>query len=561
MLKNSSQNKLLSKAIVPVLYLGLTSIVSAATVVTQWNDAALQAIRTTRPGPTVVSRALAITNTCMFDAFAAYDAKAKGTQLGVNLRRSEVEFTDSNKHKAISFAAYTCLNNLFPSQAASFNALMATLGYNVNEPKTNPYTPASVGVAAANAVIVFRSVDNSNQSNSYVDTSNYTPTNTPTTVNDPNHWQPLQIGSTTQSFVTPHWSMVTPYALTTGSQYRSTLKAPADYVTEPQRYQIQAQQIVDYTANLTDEKKVIAEYWADGPSSVLPPGHFVLFAKDISTRDGHTIDQDVKMFFALTNAVFDAGIVAWDAKRAFDYVRPVTAVHVAFAGQNIPSWQGTTIAAADWKPYQPATVVTPPFPEYISGHSIFSAAAAETLKLFTKSDYFGSSVKILAGSSLVETGKVPAVDTTLYWATFSDAADEAGISRRYGGIHFVDGDIESRKLGRLVGQQAWFKSLSYFNDPTFSGNHYDPNTKILTLEDVNIKGKHYSVTLTNKGNFQFTVTSIVAFGGQAAVSTLQYESIKGIVSIPNLLFEGKLYSATLHAVSESMFSLDTVTPL
>ena len=65
----------------------------------------------------------------------------------------------------------------------------------------------------------------------------------------------------------------------------------------------------------------------------------MLFAKDISTRDGHTIDQDVKMYFALTNAVFDAGIVAWDAKRAFDYVRPVTAVHVAFAGQNIPSWQ------------------------------------------------------------------------------------------------------------------------------------------------------------------------------------------------------------------------------
>jgi|GEM_PF-611765 len=560
MLKNSSQNKLLSTAIVSVLYLGLTSMVSATTVVTQWNDAALQAIRTTRPGPTVVSRALAITNTCMFDAFAAYDAKAKGTQLGVNLRRTEAEFTDSNKHKAISFAAYTCLKNLFPSQTESFNALMATLGYSINEPNTTPYTPASVGVAAANAVIVFRSVDNSNQSNSYVDTSNYTPINTPTTVNDPNHWQPLQIGATTQSFVTPHWSMVTPYALTTGSQYRSILKAPADYVTEPQRYKVQAQQVVDYTANLTDEKKVIAEYWADGPSSELPPGHFVLFAKDISTRDRHTIDQDVKMFFALTNAVFDAGIVAWDAKRAFDYVRPVTAVHVAFAGQNIPSWQGI-IAAADWKPYQPSNVVTPSFPEYISGHSIFSAAAAETLKLFTKSDYFGSSVKILAGSSKVETGKVPAADTTLYWATFSDAADEAGISRRYGGIHFVDGDLESRKLGRLVGQQAWFKSLSYFNDPAFSGNYYDPNTKILTLEDVDVKGKHYSMTLTNKGNFQFTLTSTVAFESQAAASTVQYDAIKGIVSIPKLLFEGKLYSATLLSVAESMFSLGTVTPL
>lgn len=171
------------------------------------------------------------------------------------------------------------------------------------------------------------------------------------------------------------------------------------------------------------------------------------------------------MFFAVTNAILDASIVSWDAKRYFDYVRPVTAIHFLFAGHNIPSWQGL-IDGADWKPYQAASVVTPPFPEYFSGHSIFSAAGAETLKLFTRSDNFRHSVVIPAGSSRVEPGTVPATDIVLYWATFSDAADEAGISRRYGGIHFIDGDLEARKFGRIVGQNAWKKSLKHFGEPS-----------------------------------------------------------------------------------------------
>lgn len=119
------------------------------------------------------------------------------------------------------------------------------------------------------------------------------------------------------------------------------------------------------------------------------------------------------------------------------------------------------VNGADWRPYQAASVVTPPFPEYFSGHSIFSAAGAETLKLFTKSDNFGNSVVIPAGSSKVEPGLVPAKDIVLYWATFTDAADEAGISRRFGGIHFVDGDIVARKLGRVVAKSAWKKTLGY----------------------------------------------------------------------------------------------------
>ena len=105
--------------------------------------------------------------------------------------------------------------------------------------------------------------------------------------------------------------------------------------------------------------------------------------------------------------------------------------------------------------------MTPPFPEYISGHSIFSSAAAEVLKRYTGSDAFGDSVTIPAGSSRVEPGLVPASNVTLSWPTFSAAADEAGVSRRYGGIHFVQGDLESRALGRKVGAQAYDLAQAY----------------------------------------------------------------------------------------------------
>lgn len=459
---------LLSTSLTALLAVSPTIFAAGNTVVTKWNDAALEAIRITHPGPPMVARDLAITHTCIYDAWAAYDNKAKGTRFGNNLRRPNNERTDANKEKAVSFAAHECLSDLFPTEAASFNTLMTSLGYDPSDNSTDVTTPAGIGNVAAKAVLDFRHHDGSNQlgdlhPGAYSDYTGYTPVNTPIDIIDPNHWQPLQVGLNVQKFIAPFWGNVTPYALKSGSQFRKTLLKPADYFKEPHRYQLQAQQVLEYSANLTDEKKVIAEYWADGPSSELPPGHWTLFAEFVSDRDHHTLDQDVKMFFAMTNAVLDASIASWDAKRFFDYVRPVTAIHFLYKGMTVESWNGT-ILGEDWKPYQAATVVTPPFSEYISGHSVFSAAAAETLKLFTGNDNFGGSVTILKGSSQVEPGVVPAQDTVLFWATFSDAADEAGISRRFGGIHFIDGDLESRKLGRVIGQQAWKKTLGLFND-------------------------------------------------------------------------------------------------
>jgi hypothetical protein len=462
-------------ALACALLLGTVGAAQAATLVTDWNDEALEAIRVTHPGPPMVARMLAITNTAMYDAWAAYDNKANGTQLGGELRRPASERTDANRRKAMSFAAYRVLVDLFPTQKAQFDAEMASLGYDPTDTTGNIATPQGIGNVAAAALLQFRHADGSNQLGDlnggapYSDYTGYQPVNSPTQIVDPNHWQPLAVsngsgGFNIQKFIAPHWGAVKPFALGRYDQF--PVKAPARFGTFA--YLQQALQVVYYSATLNDRQKTIAEYWADGPSSELPPGHWVLFSKYVSERDHHSLGQDVKMHFAMTNAVLDASVAVWGYKRQFDYTRPVSAIHFLFNNRPIFAWAGEglgtrLIQGQNWRPYQASTVVTPPFAEYVSGHSAFSSSAAEVLKLYTGSDYFGASVTAPAGSSRVEPGLVPAHDLVLSWTTFSAAADEAGISRRYGGIHFIDGDLEARTLGRKIGAQAYALSRAYIN--------------------------------------------------------------------------------------------------
>lgn len=214
---------------------------------------------------------------------------------------------------------------------------------------------------------------------------------------------------------------------------------------------------------------MMVEYWADGPLSETPPGHWCLFAQFVSARDHHTADEDVRMFFALTNALLDAGIAAWDAKRAYDSVHPMTAIHFLFANQEIRAWGGRfrgtqTIRGEQWQPYQGLLIaMTPPFPEFISGHSTFSSAAAEILKDFTGSDAFGASYSFERGQSKFEHGMTPRENLTLSWPTFTAAAEQAGMSRRYCGIHFADGDLYGRETGRKVGRLVWKKVEALVN--------------------------------------------------------------------------------------------------
>jgi len=154
----------------------------------------------------------------------------------------------------------------------------------------------------------------------------------------------------------------------------------------------------------------------------------------------------------------------------------------AWGGPN----RGTQLILGEtWRPYQDLTYVTPQFPEYVSGHSTFSAAAAVVLTEFTGSNRFYDGVTMInadfnqdgipdmlgqhiatVGSNRFESS--PSDVVVLQWETSQDAADEAGISRLCGGIHFQDADLQGRKLGRRVGEEAYRQAESCWNGTAHS---------------------------------------------------------------------------------------------
>ena len=292
-----------------------------------------------------------------------------------------------------------------------------------------------------------------------------------------------------------------------------------------------------YAANLArrgDYARVLAEFWADGPNSETPPGHWnVLFNQSsshaLATRRFagagvalRRIEWDVAGYLALNGALHDAACAAWGLKWQYDSARPITMIRylaalgqssdpglpgfdpaglplipgqielvtpaTAAAGQRhahlagsagklaILAWRGPPasatqtsgvgwILAENWVPYQRETFVTPAFPGYLSGHSTFSRAAAEVLARFTGSDFFPGGLAthtVPAGTGLgFEAG--PAQGVQLQWATYFDAADQAGLSRLYGGIHIEADDFAGRVLGARVAADAYGKFLLHYN--------------------------------------------------------------------------------------------------
>jgi hypothetical protein len=440
-------------------------------VVLQWDEELLQAVRALPPGPTVVARAISVVHTAIFDAWAAYDARAQGTRLRGSLRRPAAERTLANKNKAISFAAHKALVDLFPARQSDFAEQMSYLGYAVDG--SDKSTPANVGNTAAQAVIDYRHADGSNQLNGYADTTGYKPVNTGDTVVDPWRWQPLRVPlgiGPQQLATTPQWSKVEGFALRSPNQFTTPGPDRLQSGLDPKHID----NLLALTSNLTDRQKVTAEYWADGPKSEFPPGHWALITQVLSRKRGHSLDTDAKLFFALGNALMDASIAAWAAKYRWDFVRPITAIRHRYKGKQVTSWLGPykgydKVSGERWIPYQSPNVVTPPFPEYVSGHSTFSSAAAAILAKFTGNDAFGAGVTIEAGTSLFEPKDAthpvgtPATNITLSWPTLTAAAKDAGLSRRLGGIHFQDGDEHGYNLGQRVGGNVLAQTMGYVN--------------------------------------------------------------------------------------------------
>jgi hypothetical protein len=465
--------------------------------VLKWDEQLISAIKAypKATGPTVASRAFGELFTAVYDAWAAYDPVARVTQNGGPSQQTTGN-TDANKTQAISYAADRTLNDLFPPAqfpcvpascptdgTATYltpDFLLRSQGFDPGittqaSPTDKAAAPAAVGNLAAQAVINFRHNDGSNQLNGYADTTGYQPVNSWNQVNNRWRWQPLCVplpppGATScdspsavQKALTPQWGKVIPfseppafYSLPGPPKNPDGTYSTADIATS-----------LAVTSNLTDTEKVNAEYWADGPGTAFPPGHMMLFAEALSRKNNFNLDTDVKMFFALGNAEMDAGIMCWYYKYKYDFVRPITAIREMYYNQPVTSWLGPgkgygTVLGQNWIPYQAPNVVTPAFPEYPSGHSTFTAAAATLLAAFTGSDTFGVTVTIPAGSSKIDPG-TPAQAVTLSFPTFSDMANSAGISREEGGIHFQSGDDAGRGLGRQVAQYVWGTAQNYIN--------------------------------------------------------------------------------------------------
>jgi hypothetical protein len=310
-----------------------------------------------------------------------------------------------------------------------------------------------------------------------------------------------------------------------------------------------------YTPQLVkhgDFGRVVAEFWADGPRSTAPPGHWNEIANDVSDKmdqlgiakqiggTGPVVDDlewDVKKYFALNGGLHDAAVAAWNHKGVYDSARPISYIrymgqlgqssdpnltvdlgggnvintynplglplepglvevitpattapgerHEHLAGHEgkiaIHAWRGAVdgiapfddpndisgvdwITAETWMPYQLKGFVTPPFAGYVSGHSTYSRTGAEVLTLFTGSEYFPGGLfeyDIAQGSGLdFEYG--PSTPLKLQFATYFDASDQASISRIYGGIHPPADDFVGRRIGHIVGPDAFHLAMQYF---------------------------------------------------------------------------------------------------
>jgi hypothetical protein len=461
----------------------------------EWLDVALEATAREHarvsPRPTVGSRMLMIITTAMYDAWANYDEKAVGTRLGGTLRRPKKERTEANKRIAIAYATYRAMLDLFPEDKQWLDEQMRTRGYDPNDTTTDVKKPQGIANVTTAALLEYRHRDGANQlgdelggnGKPYSDYTFYRPVNSVDKIVDPDCWQPITFqfadGKTgAPGYLTPQWYRVKPVALERADQFRPPPPKVGSYELKRE-----VDEVLNYNGNLSPEQKAIVEFMRDGPRSTGQSGHWLKFAQAVSHRDKNDVDQDVKMYFAVGAACFDAFIAAWESKRFYDSSRPWTLIRHYYKGQKVNGWAGpgkgvVEMPAEDWHPYSPYNFITPPFPGYVSGHSCVSAAAAKTLELFTGSDRFGEVEKRKAGMmteaeyecKIIQTrlGQSPSdakltCEVALDLPTFSATAEMAGLSRVMGGYHIQADNVAGLDLGRKVSTYIFPKIKSYFD--------------------------------------------------------------------------------------------------
>jgi hypothetical protein len=378
--------------------------------VLDWNRILLEAIRADGTPPPIAARNLAMVHTAVYDAVNAI------TQTH-NTYRIEAEAPEGASAEAsAAAAAHRVLINLYPEQASTFNTQLTASLAEILDGKSET-DGITLGESVAYQILAWRSTDGLNTQVDYTPGTN------------PGQWQP-----TPPNFaetLLPQFPNVTPFAMTNGQQFRPGGPPALDSI----EYALELNEVKELGKHdsiiRTPDQTEIAHFWADGAGTFTPPGHWNQIAQQVALSEGNTLADNARLFASLNVALADAAIVAWDAKYFYDLWRPVTAIHQA-------DNDGNTLTTGDstWDPL----LNTPPFSEYVSGHSTFSGAADAILTSF-----FGNNI------SFTDTGD-PSVGITRSFDNFTQAADEAGMSRIYGGIHFQSANEDGLAAGRALGE-------------------------------------------------------------------------------------------------------------
>jgi hypothetical protein len=516
-----------------------------------WNELTLHAVRQVLPQPTVHARNLFHVSAAMYDAWAAYDATATQVLVQEKVSGSSADQAIAVAYAANRVLRQRYANTVGNSDVLDcFQQGLQRSGLNPNQFSTTGNAAADVGNRIAQTILDNAIKDGANEVGNYTDTTDYVPSNPvlrpeipSLSLPNPSLWQPLLLQTPftqnnipqngPQVFVTPHWRNVTPFSMQrTGELYHDPGAAPQHDSPAMQTWVVdvlQKQSLLDrssqtmdtspaslgnntlgtndghghganpitnlpYTAILQERSaywRTVAEYWADGPTSETPPGHWNVVVNTVRDHPdflgqwqgtGMTLsplEWDVKTYLVLNGALHDAAIAAWEIKRITNTARPISLVRFLEQRKKLPLVAGlieekngvvmvkssaeTWIPASEWVPFQRFDFVTPAFPGFVSGHSTFSHAAAVILEKVTGSRFFPSGLAqhtVPAFSNRI--GESIRIDVHLQWATYADAADQAGQSRLWGGIHIEPDDLVGRQIGHKIGLGAFHKAQKYF---------------------------------------------------------------------------------------------------
>jgi hypothetical protein len=381
--------------------------------IVRWNALTLDIIKTEKTSPPMAARNLAMVHA------AAYDAANAVSKIGKVYKVSATAPAGASAQAAAVAAMHRVLANLYPKQTATLDAAKTASLAEIAEGKSKT-DGIELGEFVADKIVEWRKDDGANAQ------VTYTPNN------QPGFWQPIPPDLKPASM--PHWKNVKPFAMTKGSQFQIA-KMPSltseEYTAEFKR--LKELGAKDSKVRTADES-AIAVFWLDNPGTVTPPGHWNQIAADVAVRRGNTFEQNLRLFAVLNVALGDASIVDGDQKYTFNRWRPLTGIRHADKDGN-----SQTEADANWT----SLLSTPSSPAYVSGHSTFAGAADAVLTAF-----FGNNVSFTA----VADASVNLQPRS--FKSFTEAAEEAGMSRVYGGAHWPsdnrDGLIAGRNLGKYV---------------------------------------------------------------------------------------------------------------